>query len=134
MVRHKLEHLLTNNNLVLHRCVDTIEQQDDRRPHSAAVLRPVGGHMRWKLRWQGPLSLFLSFELLKGEERKLLRLSVFQDGEVFLAEMILRRMPRRVCDYNVQLHQTRRRADHACGVRRALLDLGSSEWRAQANA
>ena len=65
MVRHELEHLLTNNNLVLHRCVDTIEQQDDGRPHSAAVIRLVGGHMWWKLRWQWPLPLFLPFELLR---------------------------------------------------------------------
>src|SRR5260370_34340840 len=104
MIRHELEHLLTNNDLVLHRCVDTIEQQDDRRPHSAAVLRPVGGHMRWKLPWQWALSLFLSFELLKREERKLLRRSVLQDGEVLLTKLVLSRKPRRLCVDNRQTH------------------------------
>src|SRR5260370_7371935 len=126
MIRHELEHLLTNNDLVLHRCVDTIEQQDDRRPHSAAVLRPVGGHMRWKLRWQWALPLFLSFELLKGEERKLLRLSVLQDGEVLLAELVLRRMPGRVCDDNVQLPHTPLHSDHCPELTRPLLALAST--------
>src|SRR5712664_3798231 len=133
MLRKELEHLLTDDHLIFHRRVDAIEQQDDRRPGAASVLWPVGGHMRWKLWKLWKLSLLLSLELLKGKERNLLRLSVFQNREVLLAETIFGRMPGRVGDDDVHLHQASRRADHRGGVRRTLLDLGASRQRTRTN-
>ena len=124
MIGQECEHLLADNHLVFRRGVNAIEKEDDRRPRGVLVLRPVGGHVRGELRGLWDLALFLPFELLKREERKLLRLSVFEDREVLLAETIFERTPGRVSHHDIYLHQPRRRPDHRGGVRRVLLNLG----------
>src|SRR5713101_1750133 len=132
MVSEKLGHLLADNNLVFHRGVNAIHQQDDWWPRGTPVLRAVCGDVGWKL-WRKLFLFFLTLELLKREKRNLLRLSVLQDREVLFAKRILDGVPGRICHHDIHLHQPGRCTNHRWRVGRTLFQLSAKHPRARAN-